>query len=451
MLRNDMFNTCIEDPDHPASTAEEMTQLFKSNAMMFTTLGKIEVHTEEMCYWAVKSDPSLLKEVQIQTEEICLEAIKQDTDMLEFVKEQTPTICMAAINKYPGAIREVREQTPELCILALLLGGEDEDLLTDIRIPLTPEICRAAVFADASNIIEIPEDLLTEELCIMALRKDPDVFEWMALQTDAICMVAVEGYPGNLRHVKNQTHDICLTALKQDDSVWHDIKDKTEELSIAAVLIHEDMLRSIPEEFKEACKKVMIENDIEIIEEPEEPAINDVWVNRDKLDKWWASLCRKDGNNFVMTDEILEAVLFLKNASEKVIAAVKAGETPTPRKIFDYIEFSDRTSRYTTEELRSMVTSDDLFKYHPRLLDSNHERAANLVEESTRPRIEDASKYTVEYIANASKEEQEDILNYIRAMYFYPPHSVERYPINNEIDLDTWLPIESLVINQSRR
>src|SRR6185437_10202822 len=72
----------------------------------------------------------------------------------------------------------------------------------------------------------------TEELCLMALRLNPHVFQYVKEQTPVICSLAIKLYAPNIIYVKEQSEELCWNVLKTNAYYIRDIKKPTEEMSI---------------------------------------------------------------------------------------------------------------------------------------------------------------------------------------------------------------------------
>ena len=91
-------------------------------------------------------------------------------------------------------------------------------LCDDFTLPKcdTSESCKNLIRNNAFNIIFIPTEMLTDELCRLAIMQNYHVLKYVMNQTDDICKFAIQQLGLSLQFVKNQTEEICKLAVQQD-------------------------------------------------------------------------------------------------------------------------------------------------------------------------------------------------------------------------------------------
>ena len=78
----------------------------------------------------------------------------------------------------------------------------------------------------------------TEELCLIAVKQDGEVLEYVKKPTDKIILEAIKQNGRAIWFVKEQTYELCLTAVKNTPQAIKDIRNTTireriqEELNI---------------------------------------------------------------------------------------------------------------------------------------------------------------------------------------------------------------------------
>ena len=132
--------------------------------------------TRELCETAVKKHSSALEFVPDthKTQELCETAVKQWAAAFKFVPDahKTPELCIRAINEWPHALEFVPKalKTTELCAAALkksanVLSFVPDDILN------SPKFWLAVVSANYKLLDNVPENLLTEEIKLIAKNK----------------------------------------------------------------------------------------------------------------------------------------------------------------------------------------------------------------------------------------------------------------------------------------
>lgn len=81
----------------------------------------------------------------------------------------------------------------------------------------------------------VPNESMTNEICMAAVRRDGVALEYVESQTDEICLAAVNQNGWSLQFVKNQTEEICLAAVDGYAPALKFVKEQTEEICLAAV------------------------------------------------------------------------------------------------------------------------------------------------------------------------------------------------------------------------
>ena len=79
----------------------------------------------------------------------------------------------------------------------------------------------------------------SEELCMIAVRSNPEVIEYIKNPTEKICIQAIRIDPKVIRFIKYPNERVCLEAVKNDyygkDAIIQYIENKTYNLCLEAV------------------------------------------------------------------------------------------------------------------------------------------------------------------------------------------------------------------------
>ena len=97
----------------------------------------------------------------------------------------------------------------------------------DFNLPDTStyEKCKTLIEADPFNIIFIPNEMMLDELCKLAVQQNNVVLKYVEEQTNELCKFAVRQNGWSLKWIKEQTEEICKLAVQQDGISLHFVKD----------------------------------------------------------------------------------------------------------------------------------------------------------------------------------------------------------------------------------
>ena len=140
---------------------------------------------------------------------------------------------------------------------------------------LTEELCLAAVQKEGAMLGWIPESFKTGEICLTAIKQklsekdcgDKEIVVLLGktpvhLRTPEMCRITVEKTGGCLQFVPEdlRTLEICLLAFQSESYIGNELsyvpeKLRTSEICIAAVKNSADNFEFVPESLKEQVKK----------------------------------------------------------------------------------------------------------------------------------------------------------------------------------------------------
>jgi hypothetical protein len=122
-------------------------------------------------------------------------AVKNNGPALEYVpnKFKTYEVCYEAVKHNSDALSKIpnRFKTYELYLEAAKNDGTFMGtILYDIPvISRTPELCLEAVKANPLAIMEIPSDILTSEMCLIAAKKLDYCIDWLVTDEAAVAKI----------------------------------------------------------------------------------------------------------------------------------------------------------------------------------------------------------------------------------------------------------------------
>ena len=108
----------------------------------------------------------------------------------------------------------------------------DDVFLANIH---TYQMWKDLIEEEPLNIIFVPENMISDELCKLAVRLDGYTLQFIKDQTGEICKLAVQKNGYALAYVKDQTEEICRLAVQQNGFALKYVRDQTEEICKLAV------------------------------------------------------------------------------------------------------------------------------------------------------------------------------------------------------------------------
>lgn len=100
----------------------------------------------------------------------------------------------------------------------------------------------------------------TEELCMAAIQKCPDLIQSVHNQTEKICLEAVKRNPSKLAYVRNRTEKVCLEAVRQNGMLLYYLWDheKTPKVCLEAIKQNGRALMYVKDQTVEICIRAVM-------------------------------------------------------------------------------------------------------------------------------------------------------------------------------------------------
>jgi hypothetical protein len=129
----------------------------------------------------------------------------------------------------------------------------------DFNLPDTStyEKCKTLIEDNSFNIIFIPNEMMLDEICKLAVRRNYYALKYVDNQTEEICKLAVQHNGCALQFVKEQTKEICKLAVQQDGFSLEFVKEQTDEICKLAVQQNGMALEYVKEQTEEICKSAV--------------------------------------------------------------------------------------------------------------------------------------------------------------------------------------------------
>lgn len=183
----------------------------------------------------VRKSASALGEIHNQTDEVVLEAfLHHGMKVLPLINDLTPQLferlnCRNRWSHSGSLLRFLPEDkiTQEICIRALRIADYYlDDIPENCR---TYEVYQCYITKKGSDLRKVPREYWTEDLLCSAVFYNSDNFQWIPpeLQTEKICLIAVRRDGLSLKHVAKQTKEICFEAVAENRKALMYIEDNT--------------------------------------------------------------------------------------------------------------------------------------------------------------------------------------------------------------------------------
>ena len=145
-------------------------------------------------------------------------------------------------------LQYVKEQTDDICILAVKRDGSALKYVHK----QTEDICKLAVQGNGFMLKYVKEQ--TNDICTIAVRQYCHALEFVKLQTPELCKLAIQGNGSALQYVKEQTEELCNMAIQQNGLALKYVTNQNEELCILAVQRDVRALKYVKEQTDKICK-----------------------------------------------------------------------------------------------------------------------------------------------------------------------------------------------------
>jgi hypothetical protein len=189
---------------------------------------------EEITLFSTKLHDFILKKLNSSAHKCILEencsyeekinALEYDPKFIYFIKDKTPELCMLAVQKDGHNLIYLPEEhkTYEICLTAIQNGKYKFDYdPVIVYVPekyITPELCIEAIKKDSNSIDFIPLEHITPDVCVEAVKHDSRVLGYVSekYKTPELCTEAVKKDGHALRYVpeKYKTPELCILATQ---------------------------------------------------------------------------------------------------------------------------------------------------------------------------------------------------------------------------------------------
>jgi hypothetical protein len=139
-------------------------------------------------------------------------------------------LCQTIVAQEEESLQKVKLQTEEICLIAVKRNPNEFLYIID----QTYNICKTVVNRNGLILKSIRNK--TDEICKLALMQNGFALQYVEKQTYELCRIAVEQNGLALRYVETQTEELCKIAVRQSGSALEFVINQTEEICIIAVV-----------------------------------------------------------------------------------------------------------------------------------------------------------------------------------------------------------------------
>lgn len=228
----------------------------------------------------VREDLLALKDIENQTNKILFEALRRyRSAIIPYIKNLTPEryIQLEKYNDYElMGTKSVLSAIPEnmltenICIAAIKWRTS---LFDDIPEKFKTQKVYAVYLRDYGRGLEyIPKEHLNNKLYNIAVETDPFALQWVPAKSQTIEMYKI-AFDENekridkhlktfnfLQYIHNQTEEICLKCVSQNGISLKDSKYQTNEICLAAVMNDGLALQFVKNQTKDICFAAVKQN-----------------------------------------------------------------------------------------------------------------------------------------------------------------------------------------------
>ena len=181
----------------------------------------------------VKENPNSALYINMLDDELKLEAIKKQPKLLKHFKNVTVDMLMVASGEDPVMFKQCNETRPDIAMKLLEINGDFIKYCTPEN--QTEELCITAVRNDPEAIKHISKDKLTEKVLITAVQTSPNIITQIDNPSENVCIEAVKQLPGLLKDIKNQTEKICIIAVNKAPLAIRFVNNQTYEMCLNSI------------------------------------------------------------------------------------------------------------------------------------------------------------------------------------------------------------------------
>ncbi len=260
-------------------TPEMLMKLMEINYMVFPKIPE-DLRSEKICGYAIAKNPEFIKyvPVSLRSEDLCLTAVKHNSWYLQYVPDTVITyeMCKIAAEDNARGVRFIPESMYDKELALFVLNSIMQNQGTGYGLEHIPEqyldydMCMRAVTYAGENLRYIPVRYKDYDLCLTAVRNKPEVIDYVPsefLSPEMALAVAKNAYCFKKIPEHLLTEEVCLIAVRHNirekgtvlvdiprDLITQKICDQAFETSIRSIkgipdeYVTEDMLVALAKE-----------------------------------------------------------------------------------------------------------------------------------------------------------------------------------------------------------
>lgn len=195
----------------------------------------------------------------IQNSDDYYDTVKKDPQQLIFIDKTTENyleLCKLAVQNCGYMIQSIPLEyiTEELCILAI--KQEPESILVINNKILTEEMCKLAFELKYYTFKNIPDKYRSYEMCVSAIKKAGHLLHYIKEQfhNEELCKLAVENDGYSIRYVSKPfyTKEMCELAVKRNGLALSFIENKFRNYELYELAVENcgNAIRYVPNKYK---------------------------------------------------------------------------------------------------------------------------------------------------------------------------------------------------------
>lgn len=231
--------------------------------------------SEDLALNALHLDGMLLPLFPKQTKQMCLVATRQNYKALDFVDDQTDEVCIEALKSNWKSIYHIRNQNKKICDEAIrvsplvypeLLAPTKHHQMEVVRadsslIELIPnpskEACLYSVKDNGLNLKLIKAKYQDKEICLEAIRQNPDALKYARKQTEEMILWSVSRNGLMLPYAQKHNEKIVWEAMKNNPQAYKYRRFSNKKIDVEAIELDAENIKYVEKQTEDLAKRAV--------------------------------------------------------------------------------------------------------------------------------------------------------------------------------------------------
>lgn len=222
----------------------------------------LDTLSQHLQRFAVGQNPHALKHILRfnPSDDVINSAIAKNGHVVQYLSSPTPYQRLLAVKGRGRSLRHLQNPTVDECTVAVMENHRSSryvprcmrtgEFWTNVKQQKFTYAARlAAVSRDGMQLQHIPEDAQTVELCVAAMKQNPEAIRFSKYQFRKFAVRAVEQNGLMIQHINKRDHVICYKAVKENREAFKFLtaQDTSYGLLYSFVLLYPDMVKLLNE------------------------------------------------------------------------------------------------------------------------------------------------------------------------------------------------------------